>query len=230
MGRRGYFSPSSLFACLNFYTRVTFTIAGSLIPMITPEQYKLIRAKHGEYGSWAVWADSTGKPKSNMGLLTPFDNPKICQQLKSNVVMVALNFSRPVVPIPFANFHDANPRAQDYKIRYAFQGTACGGAYMTDVIKRHVDVASASVMGYLKTHPHVVTQNLEIFREELADLRAERPLILAFGVQTHHLLAAGLKKSEYAQLVKLTHYSHQISQADFKQQVWAQIRAAWVTV
>jgi len=186
--------------------------------MITEEQYKLIRNKHGEYCSWAVWADSTGKPKSNMGTIDHFDDPGIIHQLNNKVIMVALNFSRAINPVPFINFHDKNPRAHDYKIRYAFQGTQYWGAYMTDVIKRYVDVDSSQAIKHLKENPDVVIKNLDIFREELADLKADRPIILAFGVHTHALLKSGLKTSEYSHLVKLTHYSHQIGQEQYKKE------------
>jgi hypothetical protein len=188
--------------------------------MINKARYDLIRAKHGEYGSWAAWADSSGKPKSNMGVLSHFDDPDIVEQLKSNVVMVALNFSRTIAPVPFINFHDANPRAQDYKIRHAFKGTPFWGAYMTDVIKRHVDVESSQVVRHLKEHPEVVAKNLEILREELSDLGADRPVILAFGAESHRLLQVGLSPCEYSHLIKLTHYSHQIGQEEFKKQAF----------
>jgi hypothetical protein len=186
--------------------------------MITKDQYELIRTKHGEYCSWAVWADSIGKPKSNMGVIEHFDDPDIIHQLNNKVIMVALNFSRAINPVPFINFHDSNPRAHDYKIRYTFRGTRYWGAYMTDVIKRYVDVDSSQVVKHLNKNPDVVTKNLDIFREELADLKADRPIILAFGVDTHRLLKSGLKTSEYSHLVKLTHYSHQIGQEEYKKE------------
>lgn len=186
--------------------------------MITKTQYELIKSKHGEYASWAVWAETSGKPKSNMGDLTHFADPDIIYQLKSNVVMVALNFSRTIATDHFINFHDANPRAQDYKIRYAFKDTPYWGAYMTDVIKRHVDVASSQVIRYLKEQPEVVSKNIEVLRDELSDLGAKKPIIIAFGNDSYRLLEAGLEPTEYSHLIKLTHYSHQISKEEFKRQ------------
>jgi hypothetical protein len=194
--------------------------------MLSPTRYELIRTKHGEYASWAVWAESTGKPKSNMGELSQFDKPDIIDQLKSNVIMIALNFSRNINPTPFINFHDANPRANDYKIRYAFKGTPYWGAYMTDVIKSHVEVDSSQVMKYLKSHPGVVTKNFEILREEFADLGADRPLILAFGNDTYQLLKDNLTPEEYSQLIRLTHYSHQISKEKFREMAFERLGGA----
>ena len=161
-----------------------------------------------------------------MGVMSQFERPDILDQLKNNVIMVALNFSRNINPVPLINFHDANPRANDYKIRFAFKGTPYWGAYMTDVIKRHVEVDSTQVMNYLKSHPEVVAKNLEILREEFADLGAERPLILAFGNDTHRLLKTNLKPHEYSNLIRLTHYSHQISKEKFREEAFERLSAA----
>ena len=161
-----------------------------------------------------------------MGILSHFETPQIVDQLKNNVIMVGLNFSRTVEHTAFINFHDANPRANDYKIRYAFQGTPYWGAYMTDIIKRHVDVNSSQVAKYLKKYPDIIARNLVILREEFSDLGAHRPILLAFGNDTHRLLKDGLKPDEYSHLIKLTHYSHQISKEAFKKQAFERLAEA----
>jgi hypothetical protein len=88
--------------------------------MIDMQQLENIKQKHGRYASWAVWADASEKPKSNMGDVSHFKNESVLSLLKNDVVMVGLNISRPVSE-PFTNFHDPNPRANDFKIRYAFK-------------------------------------------------------------------------------------------------------------
>ena len=106
--------------------------------MITREIYDRISRKYGDVGSWAIWEEAGLKPKSNMGHLNVFDlekNPSLLDTLKANVIMVGLNVSRSLIPTEsFRNFHDISPRANDFKIRYAFKGTEFYGAYMTDVI------------------------------------------------------------------------------------------------
>ncbi len=63
-------------------------------------------------------------------------NLNLLKTLRTDVIMVALNFSRDTAfEKPFMNFDDANPHAQDFKIRYAFEGTPFYGAYMIDIIK-----------------------------------------------------------------------------------------------
>src|SRR5690348_1240745 len=105
--------------------------------MLEAKRFEFIKQVHGGYGSWAVWADASQKPKSNVGDMTIFDvdaNPTLMRVLKKDVVMVGLNISRSSSE-PFRNFHDSDPRANDFKIRYAFKGTGFYGAYMTDIIK-----------------------------------------------------------------------------------------------
>src|ERR1022692_1926410 len=113
--------------------------------MIDIQQFENIKQKHGCYASWAVWADASEKAKSNMGDVSHFKNKSVLSLLKTNVGMVGLNISRPVSE-PFVNFHDPNPRANDFKIRYAFKDSAYYGAYMTDIIKFLERVDSKNVM------------------------------------------------------------------------------------
>ena len=138
--------------------------------------------------------------------------------------MIGLNFSRPVLPTePSKNFHDLNPRANDFKIRYAFRDTEFYGTYMTDVIKNFEMKDSHNVLTYLKTNPNIIQENISMFREELSDLHANKPILLAFGVDTYNLLNNNLRKDEYSKLIRLTHYSHQISKENYKKEVFDQI-------
>lgn len=65
--------------------------------MISKEHYIEIAQKYGHCASWAIWADSEDKPKSNIGDIRIFDleyNPTILEYLNPNVIMVGLNLSR----------------------------------------------------------------------------------------------------------------------------------------
>lgn len=191
--------------------------------MLSQSQYDLIREKHGKYASWAVWAEASDKPKSNMGDMTIFDDISSLLLLKSNVLMVGLNLSRFTPSEPFRNFHDLSPKAQDYKIRFAFRDTEYYGAYMTDIIKGLVEVDSKNVPRHLKENPGVLAESLEIFRQELRDLGAAGPLILAFGRMAYDILKENLSFTEYGKLVRLTHYSHQISKEKYREAVLSEI-------
>ena len=84
--------PSGIIPC----TRECLNIGGideNPNPMIDIQQFENIKQKHGSYASWAVWADASEKPKSNMGDVSYFKNESVLSLLKNNVVMVGLNLS-----------------------------------------------------------------------------------------------------------------------------------------
>lgn len=182
--------------------------------MIAREKYKEIREKYGEVGSFAVWVKEGDTPKSNIGDMSVFDlnkNPELLNTLNVNVVMIALNFARDksdgTLSEPFKNFHDSNPRGQDFKIRYAFQGTPYYGAYMTDIIKNLVMLKSSDVVRHLKDNPGVIAENIKVFEKELEDIGAQKPVILAYGNDTYRILKENLNPEVYSKLIKVTHYS-----------------------
>jgi len=189
------------------------------------KQFETIKKKHGGYASWAVWADTGEKPKSNMGDISIFDleaNKTLLDILRNDVIMVGLNISRSFAE-SFRNFHDSNPRANDYKIRYAFQNTAYYGAYMTDLIKNFEMVDSNDVRKHLKANPALIEKSIDKFREEMQDLKYNRPVILAFGAAVYKIINENVRNDEYSKLIKLTHYSHQINKEKFKETVLNQI-------
>ena len=194
--------------------------------MISQNQYELFREKHGKYASWAVWVKGSGKPKSNMGDMAIFDDKLVLSLLRANVLMVGLNLSRFTISEPFRNFHDPSPSGQDYKIRFAFEDTDYYGAYMTDIIKGVVEVDSKNIPKHLKENPGVLADSLKIFRHELRDLGAIAPLILAFGRMAYDILKENLSFTEYGKLIRLTHYSHQISKEKYRETVLNEIQQA----
>ena len=191
--------------------------------MIPQNQYELIKKKHGKYASWAVWAEALDKPKSNMGDMAIFGDNKVLPLLKPNVLMVGLNLSRFTISEPFRNFHDPSPSAQDYKIRFAFKDTEYYGAYMTDIIKGVVEVDSKNIPKHLKENPGVLVDSLKIFRQEIRDLGAVSPLILAFGRIAYDIIKENLCSEEYGKLIRLTHYSHQIGKEKYRETVLSEI-------
>ena len=76
--------------------------------MIDKNNFERIKYEHGEYASWAIWADQGEKPKSNIGdlsVLDPETNTELLTLLKPEIIFVALNFSRGEgVKKPFSNF------------------------------------------------------------------------------------------------------------------------------
>ncbi len=194
--------------------------------MIGIQQFENIKQNHGSYASWAVWADGLEKSKSKMGDISHFKNESVLGLLKNNIVMVGLNLSRSKpASEPFLNFHDPSSRANDFKIRYAFKDSPYYGAYMTDIIKSLVEVEARNVMRCLKEHPETIKKNLMTFREEMKDLKATAPVILAFGRDSFTLLSENLNRNEYSKLIRLTHYSCRISKEDYKETVFKEIES-----
>jgi len=194
--------------------------------VILRSDFELIRKRHGKYASWAVWAKALDRPKSNMGDMAIFGDNKVLPLLKPNVLMVGLNLSRFTISEPFRNFHDPSPGGQDYKIRFAFKDTDYYGAYMTDIIKGVVEVDSKNIPKHLKKNPGVLADSLKIFRQELQDLGAVSPLILAFGRIAFDIIKKNLSLAEYGKLIRLTHYSHQIGKEKYRETVLAEIKEA----
>lgn len=188
--------------------------------MITEQLYNDIAKRYGKVASWAVWAKAGDKPKSNISDMEVFDlkkNPSILETLRTDIVMVALNFAREVeMPEPFLNFHDSNPHGQDYKIRFAFEGTDFYGAYMTDIIKDFPMLSSKDVLKHLKENPHKITEQIKVFRDELKYIGSCKPKILAFGKDAFDILNKNMDKSMYSELIAVTHYSHQISKENYR--------------
>jgi len=197
------------------------------LAVIDHKLHELIKNKYGFVASWAVWAKATGKPKSNMSdmtILDPHINTSLYDELTTDVVMVGLNFSREVKAVaPFMNFHDKNPYANDFKIRYAFEGTQFYGAYMTDAIKNFPMLSSKDVIRHLKKNPEDLISNIQAFKDELNFIKSKNPIILAFGSDTYEILKNGLSDNDYKHLVKLTHYSHQVGKEEYRNDVHNQI-------
>ena len=158
--------------------------------MIDRAQFELIKMKYGHYASWAIWADEGEKPKDNVGDLSVFNiesNVGLLHQLNPGIILVGLNISRRI-KFPLANFHDARSKAMDYKIRYALKKSPFWGAYMTDIIKDFEQKVSGKMMSYLRTDKLFEDKNVEIFCEEMKDLRIDNPTIVAFGRDAYAIL------------------------------------------
>ena len=187
--------------------------------MITKEKFYSIKEKYGRVASWAIWAHEGEKPKDNMEDLTVLDpeiNKNLLSELNPNVVLVALNFSENVDHKPFENFH-AGGKFQDYKTRYAIRDSPYWGGYMTDIIKNHPEKKSKELVKYLKTHPDEVQSNVESFRQELRDIGAEKPTLVAFGVAVYDILKRNLPEFE---IVKITHYAYRsINKEKYREEV-----------
>jgi hypothetical protein len=188
--------------------------------MITREKFNFIKDKHGKYCSWAIWKHEDKTAKSNMGNLTVLDpeiNKNLLSELNPNVILVALNFSMVVDHEPFGNFHSDGSHRQDYKTRYALRDSQFWGGYMTDIIKNYPEKESGNVAKYLSSHKEFEEENIEFFRQELRDIGAINPTIIAFGDIVFNILDRNLH--DEFNILKITHYAHFISKEKLKEEV-----------
>lgn len=190
--------------------------------MMTRERYDLLHGKWSSTSSWAVWQPYVPgePPKSGIGdtsILNPDNNPNLLAALNPDVVLVGLNMaSRFVSPArPWGNFHDSSPVANDFKIRFALQGTEYWGAYMTDVFVDLPETQSAVVKRWITENPQRVVEQLNRFEEELADLGSADPLIVAFGGAAHEALVDRFGSTR--SIVKVHHYAHYISKEKYRE-------------
>lgn len=132
-------------------------------------------------------------------------------------ILVGLNVSRGAIKEPLGNFHDPRPEGQDYKIRYAFKDTPYWGAYITDIIKDYDEKVSVNVMTYLKSNKQFEIDNARIFRQEIHDIGAKNPTIVAFGGSAYRILTRNLA-GEF-KIIKIPHYSNWGSQEKYREKV-----------
>ena len=187
--------------------------------MIDAATYKKMQDQYGLWGSWAVWAEAASTPKSNISDLNIFNQADILQSLNPEVVFVGLNISRDAIKSIWGNFHDANPRGTDFKMRYALRGTEWWGGYMTDIIKNYDEVNSMKVSQYLKHNPSYEKENVNIFLKELETLGAKNPTVIAVGGATHEILTRNFARQ--FRIVKIPHYAHRMSKENYRTAVAA---------
>ena len=190
--------------------------------MITLKQFNDIKNKYGHCSSFAVWAEVGDTPKSNTGDLSVLDpdiNKELLSILNVDVVLLGLNGSRVVDPEstapPLSIFHSWTSFQQDYKIRYAFKGSPYWGAYMTDIIKHYGEVDSTKTMEYLKRNKEYEQENIRFFEQELLDIGATNPTLIAFGNDVHNILTRNLK--DKYKILKVPHYAHFINKDTYRE-------------
>ena len=187
---------------------------------ITSSELEFLKNKHGLHASWAVWADETNRPKSNMGDLSIFENDSVIKTLNPNNIIVAFNFSVDgKVLHSWENFHGEN--GEVYKLRYAVKNTPLWGAYMTDIIKDHVDPNSISVKKFLEKNPEVISKNVKRFKEEIKDLNVTKPILYALGKDVFKILNDYL--SDKYKIIRLTHYGIPNNKEFYKEKIWTEL-------
>lgn len=178
-----------------------------IMTKITIDTYNKIKEKYGNISSWAVWTEQAdARSKLGMGDISFFENPSetTLELLNPNIIFVGLNISEKIRRV-FGNFHPDKTSAQDYKTRFALQGSMFWGAYMTDIIKSYEEKISGNLMKYLSKHKEFEKENIKMFEQELVDIGSQNTIIVAFGNDSYNILKRNLK-DKYT-IYKVPHYS-----------------------
>ena len=174
---------------------------------LTIDTYNKIKEKYGNISSWALWTEPVDiRSKLGMEDISFFENPshKTLDLLNPNIILVGLNISEKIERV-FGNFHPDKTSAQDYKTRFALQGTIFWGAYMTDIIKSYEEKISGNLMTYLSKNKGFEKENIRAFEQELLDIGSQNTIIVAFGNDSYNILKRNLN-NKYT-IHKVPHYS-----------------------
>lgn len=93
-----------------------------------PSNYEIIKKKHGQFSSWAIWNDTTIIGNDGTLIENSID------QLHSEFVIVGFNASRNLAG-NWMNFHMPHQGGRDNWLAEIFNKEPFRGAYMTDLLK-----------------------------------------------------------------------------------------------
>ena len=177
--------------------------------------FKKLTLQYGFCSSWAIWQKEGNTPKSNIGDISVLEpTNELLKMLKPQIVIVGLNFSDREVNTPLGNFHDPNPKATDFKLRYAIKDTPYWGAYMTDLIKNYKEKDSSKLMSYVSKNQDFLEANIKVFKRELADLEINNKLIITLGRDVHRLMQKDFKSYK---ILNVPHYANYMSKEKYRE-------------
>jgi hypothetical protein len=90
---------------------------------------------------------------------------------------------------------------------------------MTDIIKDFEEKISGKVKEYLSKNREFEKQNVDIFLEELNDIGAKNPTLVAFGNDVFSILNRHLK--DRFKIIKVPHYANYTNKEKYREQVKA---------
>ena len=88
---------------------------------------------------------------------------------------------------------------------------------MTDIIKDFNEKESGKMMQYLRANKEFEKENVQTFRQEIQDIGACSPTLVAFGNDSHSILKRNFD-GEFP-LFKLSHYSNYSSKEKYRDEV-----------
>ena len=191
--------------------------------MVSKKAFNQLKKEFGYLSSWTIWTMPVeGKPKSNIGDLTVFDNPDILNELNNEYIFVGLNAAEHDTPDDaiWGGFHSRDSkRQQDYKLRYALQGTKSWGSYITDAIKGLKETEGNKVLKEFKKNSTLREKSIKELNREI-ELLGGTPILVAIGVKANTVLSMiGDDLKNVKGIVKIPHYSQRINKDKYRYDV-----------
>lgn len=185
------------------------------------EHFFALKEKYGQHASFAIWSNPESKNKAMVGDLSVFEGEALTgtlPQLHTRYILIGLNVSRSLIRGDFANFHDDSRYSQDYKLRYAINGSALWGAYITDIFKDVEEVDSARIMKFMNKNSYVVDYHIENLRNEIADISPhESTKIVAIGAASYTVLKKYFSASH--EVLRIRHYAHRMQLESYREEM-----------
>ena len=88
---------------------------------------------------------------------------------------------------------------------------------MTDIIKDFEEKISGKVKDYLSKNRDFEKQNIDTFLEELNDIGAKNPVLIAFGNEVFNILNRHLK--DRFKIIKVPHYANYTNKEKYREQI-----------
>jgi hypothetical protein len=195
---------------------------------------------YGQVASWLTWnRDAKGNLAGsraahndwNDGHLD-FDEDillskerRFTERLTTDIVFVGLNMSGNGTPSSSGyksgrHWPFQNARGHETIIKTFFNTEAEGG-YFTDIIKPDAGILkgvkdlskSEKVRAFLKEHQAIVKDHIRIFKEELVNIKADKPLLIVFGGDAYWCLKTGfdsgiINRRDFTDIVQIWHYGY----------------------
>ena len=188
------------------------------------KQYNILKEKYGKVASWLIYYDDYGNHEKNYKLIE-----RSIDILNPKYVFCGLNAACHTMKV-WEAFHVKYQGGKGKLLRDTFNASRVfRGAYVTDIIKEHVDPKSNNVRDKIKKNGINIGHNIKIFCQEMDDLRVNGtyPIVYAFGWDAYNIIAQSDINKLYS-VEYIVHYSMPgLSNEDFKLAIREKEKLIW---
>lgn len=177
---------------------------------ISIDKFEEVKKNSGEYASWAIWKEYNDTMASKEGIedLSIFDDEsKIVNRLNDKFVLVALNGAEhDTEKRVWGSFHSSDKkRENDFKLRYALQGTKLWGSYITDFMLITKTDSNEAIKEYNSLSQNDKENNISRLQKEINIINKDA-IIIAIGKDARKLIDES-GKFKNNKIYDIPHYS-----------------------